>query len=112
MASAPSAMAAQWDGIALSGEFTTLNKWLELENAVLSANNMIRLLVAAVSESNQEDKHEAIAYGVYALQDPVRKTKDLFNQLHDEVRQIRLEREEIVELPDGETVKLKVVGLH
>jgi hypothetical protein len=46
------------------------------------------------------------------FQDLVGKTKELFNQIHDEVRQIRLEREEIVELSDGETVQMEVVGLH
>jgi hypothetical protein len=57
------------------------NTWLELARAVLSANSMARLLVATVEEA------DAIAYGVYQLQDLVCKTKALSNQLLDEIRQ-------------------------
>jgi hypothetical protein len=52
----------------------TMNNWLKLENAIHEAVNMAHMLAATVNDLN-EGKEEAIAFGVYKLQDMVRQTR-------------------------------------
>jgi hypothetical protein len=78
------------------------NSLLELEHNILSTTSMVYLLTGALEESDSKEKTEAVAYGLYHLQDLVRKTKDLFDQLLAEIRQVRIEQEALVQLDDDE----------
>jgi predicted component of type VI protein secretion system len=87
-----------------------LNNWLRLENAIHEAVSMAHMLAATVNDLN-EGKEEAVTFGIYKLQDMVRQTRAIFDQLHDEVRQIRIEWGEIVPLEEDEPTQ-KTVNLH
>jgi translation elongation factor EF-1beta len=89
---------------------TRVSTWLKLENSICEASNMAFLLAASI-ESRNEGKEEAIAFGIYKLQDLCRETKKLFDQLADEIRTIQVERGEVVTLEEDE-LSLKVVNLH
>jgi hypothetical protein len=105
MASVPSAMAAQR---ALSGGridgFTRPNKWLELENAVLLQTTWSTCWWPQSQNPTKRINTKRLIMAFMHSKTPFRKPKDLFNQRHDEVRQIRIEREDrrAPRLRDGE----------
>jgi hypothetical protein len=87
--------------------------WSELENALCETANMAFMLAATLEDCNdEEEKNSAIAFGIYQLLDYARAAKEIYNKLFDEVRQVKVEREEVVPLDDGDTERKKVVSLH
>jgi hypothetical protein len=89
----------------------------KLEEAVNDAANFAYMLSCTIEErvgqddEKRHEQNEAIAYGVYRLQDLVKETKDIYYAMCDELRQVRVARGEIVDV-DGENEVQNVVSLH
>jgi hypothetical protein len=80
--------------------------WNILGNAIQEAVSMTFLLASVLEDCNDPDeKREAIAFGIYKLQDMMRETKEIYRRLDDVIRHAQLEEDE----PNR---KLKLVNLH
>jgi hypothetical protein len=82
-------------------EPTTLSR---LENAICDVCSMVTMLAATLDycDALEEEKREAITFGVYRVQAMLRETKELFTRLGQEVAQVRAAQDEVVPLEDDE----------
>jgi hypothetical protein len=92
--------------------------WTDLESAICDANNVAYMHSCSVEERVGQDEKEfdaqqnAIVYGAYKLQELLRDVKEVYNKLFDEVRAVRVERDEVVPLDDGGKASRKVASVH
>jgi hypothetical protein len=90
-----------------------VSKYLtDLESAICDATNCAFMLAATVEMSDDEDKSEALAYGVYRVQDLIKAAKEAYGVLHEKIRQHSGDGDETHHFTDDEGNKKKAVNLH
>lgn len=93
--------------------------WEALEEGIRRACHVAYMLSCAVEERyhpNEEqarEQQEAVCFGVYELQAQVKEVKELYSELFEHVRTVRVARDEPVPLEEDEPDRrMKAVSVH
>ncbi len=88
--------------------------WSKLEETIHNAFNTAFLLAQAIEADDKfygNDKREAVAFGVYSVEERIKEMREAWRAVVDEVRTIRSEGQDSAYCDDDGNKK-KVVNLH